>query len=97
MNALLKSVLLVLLVTLTCTIPTSLAVESYTDITVSEFNALLDSSPSLVILDVRSVTEYESGHIRHAQLIPHTELPLRLDELNQNDTIVYYVPWLSMM
>ncbi len=90
MNALLKSALIVLLVTLTCTIPTSSGIEFYTDITVSEFIALLDSNPSLVILDVRSVTEYESGHIRNAQLIPHTELPSRLDELNQNDTILVH-------
>ncbi|UCD96804.1 MAG: right-handed parallel beta-helix repeat-containing protein [Candidatus Bathyarchaeota archaeon] len=90
MNTLLKSALIVLLLTFTFAfLPTCGAVE-YTDITVAEFLAIRDAESSPVILDVRSVSEYESGHIRNAKLIPHTELPLRLEELDRNDTILVY-------
>jgi len=44
----------------------------------------------LVVLDVRTQSEYDSGHIRNAKLIPHTELEGRLDELNKTDGILVY-------
>ncbi len=63
---------------------------SYTNVTVSEAKTLIDSTPSLVILDVRTQSEYDSGHIRNSKLIPVTELESRLDELNTTDEILVY-------
>jgi parallel beta-helix repeat protein len=64
--------------------------ESYTDVTVQEAKAMIDSNPSLVILDVRTQGEYDSGHIRNARLVPVGELQGRLVELNKTDSILVY-------
>lgn len=64
--------------------------ESYTNVFVSEAKTMIRSNPSLVILDVRTQSEYDEGHIRNAKLIPHTELEGRLDELNKTDEILVY-------
>jgi len=68
---------------------TSLA-SSYTNVTVSEAKGMIGSYPYLVVLDVRTQSEYNSGHIRNAKLIPLSELEGRLDEFNQNDEILVY-------
>lgn len=64
-------------------------VEAYTDVTVAQARIMVDSN-SVLILDVRSQSEYDSGHIRNAKVIPVTELPGRLNELNKNDSILVY-------
>ena len=69
--------------------PTAVA-GSYTNVTVSEAKAMIDSKPSLVVLDVRAQSEYDSGHIGNAKLIPVGELGGRLDELNKTDEILVY-------
>lgn len=51
---------------------------------------MIESNPNLVILDVRSQGEYDSGHLQNATLIPVTELASRLGELDrQKDILVY--------
>jgi len=68
----------------------SVKANPYTDVSVSEAKAMIDSNPDLVILDVRTQSEYDSGHIGNAILIPYDELPYRLDELDkEKDTLVY--------
>ena len=69
---------------------TIVASESYTDVTVQEAKAMIDSDPSLVILDVRTQGEYDSGHIRNARLVPVGELQGRLAELNKTASILVY-------
>jgi parallel beta-helix repeat protein len=69
--------------------PIALA-SSYTDVTVSEAKSMIDSNLSLVILDVRNQSEYDSGHIGNAKLIPLYQLGERLDELNKDDEILVY-------
>ena len=63
---------------------------SYTNIPVSEAKSMIDSDPELIVLDVRTLNEYNDGHIRNARLIPHLELEGRLDELDVNDRILVY-------
>jgi rhodanese-related sulfurtransferase len=70
-------------------IPKALAV-SYTNITVSEAKSMVDSDPGLEVLDVRTLDEYNDGHIVNARLVPHLELEERLDELDVNDRILVY-------
>lgn len=62
----------------------------YVDVTVSEAKNMIESNPWLVILDVRTQSEYDSGHIQNAKHIPHTDLEARIGELDKNrDTLVY--------
>jgi len=72
----------------------------YTDIDVTvAYNMIRNSNrtccglaPDLVVLDVRTQSEYESGHIYDAVLIPHTELETRISELagHENHNIIVY-------
>ena len=62
----------------------------YIDVSVSEASAMIETNPSLVLLDVRNQSEYDAGHIRNAKLIPLWELATRLDELNKTDEILVY-------
>lgn len=52
----------------------------YTDIDVdTAYNMITNGSyPDLVVLDVRTQSEYDSGHIYEAVLVPHTELDARI-------------------
>jgi len=62
----------------------------YGDITIEQAKSLIESKPSLIILDVRTQEEYDSGHIERAILIPIDELGNRLDELSKNDELLVY-------
>ncbi len=48
--------------------------------------------PNLVVLDVRTKSEYDSGHIYGATLIPVADLPTRIGELlgHVNDPMIVY-------
>ena len=60
------------------------------DVTVLEARSLIDDKPDLVILDVRTTSEYEDGHIKGAVNIPVQELSARLDELSNEDELLVY-------
>jgi len=62
----------------------------YTDVSVSEARAMIETNPLLVLLDVRNQSEYDSGHIRDAKLIPVWQLTTRLNELNETNVILVY-------
>ncbi|MCW4048902.1 MAG: rhodanese-like domain-containing protein [Candidatus Bathyarchaeota archaeon] len=62
----------------------------YGDLTPLEAWTLIQDKSELVILDVRTVSEYEDGHIEGAILIPVQELPDRFDELDKNDELLVY-------
>jgi len=62
----------------------------YTDVTVSEAKAMIDTNQFLMVVDVRNESEYDAGHIRNAKLIPLWELAARLNELNKTDEILVY-------
>ncbi|MGB5909994.1 MAG: rhodanese-like domain-containing protein, partial [Promethearchaeia archaeon] len=67
----------------------------YTDITAEEAHNMIYNKtlyPDLLALDVRSQSEYDSGHICNATLIPHTEIVSRISELEpykDTEIIVY--------
>ncbi len=69
-------------------------VSAYTSIDVGTAYDMIRGGayPNLVILDVRTKSEYDSGHIYGATLIPVTELPARIGELasRKNDPILVY-------
>lgn len=66
------------------------AATGYTVVTVIEAKTMIDSNPSLVVLDVRNQSEYVTMHVRNAVLIPLFELNSSLDQLNPNDEILVY-------
>jgi len=67
---------------------------SYTDIdVVTAHNMIMNGSyPDLLVLDVRTQSEYDTGHIYGAVWIPHTELEGRIVELagHENHEIIVY-------
>jgi rhodanese-related sulfurtransferase len=63
---------------------------SYGDVTVEEAKSLIESNSSLLIIDVRTREEYDSGHIEGAILIPVNELEDRLDELSKEEELLIY-------
>ncbi|MDH7596043.1 MAG: NosD domain-containing protein [Candidatus Bathyarchaeota archaeon] len=63
---------------------------SYINVSVEQAKTMIETDPSLVVLDVRTQTEYETGHIRNARLMPLSQLESRLGELDKNrKTLVY--------
>jgi len=57
------------------------------------YNMITNGSyPDLVVLDVRTQSEYDSGHVYGAVWIPHTELEARINELagHENHEIIVY-------
>ncbi|MGH7908326.1 MAG: ThiF family adenylyltransferase, partial [Thermodesulfobacteriota bacterium] len=62
--------------------------ESDLEITVDEFSNLLNVRKDVVILDVREPHEYEICHINGSKLIPLSELPSRVNELDTADEII---------
>ena len=66
----------------------------YTSIDVATANDMITngSYPNLAILDVRTQSEYDEGHLENAVLIPVAELESRVDEILQyrdTEIIVY--------
>jgi rhodanese-related sulfurtransferase len=57
---------------------------------VGEARGLIAEKTGLVILDVRTVSEFESGHLEGAINIPVEVLSSHLSGLNQNDELLVY-------
>ncbi len=66
----------------------SLVSPTVQDISGSELETLLDGPNAPVVVDVRSSTDFESGHIPGSVNIPLSELPERLHEVNDERAIV---------
>ncbi len=62
----------------------------YGNVNVEEARDLIAEKADLVILDVRTVSEFESGHLGGAVNIPVEELSLRLSEVNPDDELLVY-------
>jgi rhodanese-related sulfurtransferase len=52
-------------------------------LTVHELTNRMSEKPPLVLIDVRTPTEFEAGHAKGAILVPLHELKKRLDEVKQ--------------
>ena len=64
--------------------------EAYGDVSIQEARQLIENKKKLTIVDVRTISEYDEGHIENAINIPVQELSDRLDELNKNDELLIY-------
>ena len=81
------STLMVVLVALTATWQVNAQ-----NISQAHLQQLMKSDKNFILLDVRTVAEFEQGHIPNAVNIPHKELQTRLAELSgkKNTQIVLY-------
>ncbi|MQY83296.1 rhodanese-like domain-containing protein, partial [archaeon] len=64
--------------------------QEYADVTVAEAKALIEERPDMAILDVRTPSEFDDGHIEGAINIPVDYLSGRLDELSKDDELLVY-------
>ena len=60
------------------------------DVTVETAKSLIEGRPNLVILDVRTPSEFDDGHIEGAINIPVDDLVGRLDELSIDEELLVY-------
>ena len=64
--------------------------DNYGDVSVNAAWDLIQNEPEMVILDVRTPSEYEDAHIEGAINIPVEEIVDRLNELSADDVILVY-------
>ncbi len=64
--------------------------DNYGDVSVNEAWDFIQENPAMVILDVRTPSEYEESHIEGAINIPVEEIADRLGELSANDMFLVY-------
>ena len=64
----------------------------YENITAQEAKELMDNEENYVILDVRTLEEYNSGHIENAILIPNDEIKQKAETIlkDKNQLILIY-------
>ncbi len=91
-SLILLSILFVLATLSACGSATSSSSASYTKISASEAKKIMDENSNVIILDVRTKEEYDSGHIKGAILLPDTEVLDKAAELlpDQSATILVY-------
>jgi len=85
-----RRLVLIIVLSLYLSLPLGMSIIVFSSVPVSVAKNMIDSIPSLVVLDVRFLNEYNSGHIRNAKHIPVGELVGRLDELETTDKILVY-------
>ena len=66
--------------------------KKYTNINNDDFQNIIKSNKNALILDVRTVGEFRSGHIKNAKNIPVQELSSQLKNLDtyKDDDIIVY-------
>ena len=63
---------------------------AYKTISASDARAMIQSSPNLLVVDVRTPEEYAQGHLAGAVNISLSDLPLRIGSLDPNRPILVY-------
>ncbi len=66
---------------------TSTQKSTFTNVSPSEANEMIRND-NIQVIDVRTLEEYNSGHIPNAKLLPLQELPIRLKELDPNEKYI---------
>lgn len=66
--------------------------ESAIKISTEEAKEMMDNDNSIIILDVRTLEEYNTGHISGAILIPHNEIGETVEDIipDHSSTILLY-------
>lgn len=65
---------------------------TYVQITPQEAKSIMDNESDYVILDVRTLDEYNSGHIENAIVIPYDEIETKAEDIlkNKDQLILVY-------
>ena len=65
---------------------------NFETITAKQAYTLMENDQNVTLLDVRTVKEFKSGHLRNAKLIPLSELEKNLDKLqaDKHKKIIVY-------
>lgn len=65
---------------------------TYVQITPQEAKSIMDNESDYVILDVRTLDEYNSGHIENAIVIPYDEIEIKAEDIlkNKDQLILVY-------
>jgi rhodanese-related sulfurtransferase len=63
---------------------------SIIEITSEEAKAMLQADPNVILLDVRTPTEFSSEHIRGARCVPLSDLKAHISALDRSSGIVIY-------
>ncbi len=59
-------------------------------ITAKQAQTLLENDQNVTLLDVRTIEEFKTGHLRDAQLIPLSVLEKNLNKVNKNKKVIVY-------
>ena len=59
-------------------------------ITPKQAQTLLENDQNVTLLDVRTVEEFKTGHLRDAQLIPLSVLEKNLDKIDKSRKVIVY-------
>lgn len=70
----LTSLLLIMIMTLTACTPAQTNTIAYQTISAAEAKKMMDEEKEVIILDVRTLEEYNAGHIEGAVLLPVTDI-----------------------
>jgi rhodanese-related sulfurtransferase len=62
----------------------------YSDIKVIDVKQKIDQGEDIILLDVRTYKEFNSGHLKNAVHIPITRLKERIKELDKGKEIIVY-------
>ena len=57
---------------------------TYEQITAEQAKTIMDNESNYIILDVRSLDEYNTGHIQNAIVIPHDDITEKAQEILKN-------------
>ena len=87
-----KKILIVLLFVLTLVGCSSASVQTPQVITATEGKKMLDQDSKIILVDVRTLSEYQSGHINGAILLPLDVISSQAEVLlsDKNATIIVY-------
>ena len=93
LKAFLALSLVVIITTLSgCSVNDTKADTSYRKISSKEAKEMMDEDSDIIILDVRTQEEYDSGHIEDALLIPNDQISEKAESVltNKDVTILVY-------
>lgn len=68
----------------------AVSAQASTPIAPNDLAALIEAGKAPLILDVRTQSEYDAGHVPGAVLIPHDQLEARIGELGAPREVVVY-------
>jgi rhodanese-related sulfurtransferase len=75
---------------LTAPLVGTLFAQQWYDVSVEDAKHLMETDDGVVVVDVRTQEEYDSGHIACARLIPLAELEFRTGELDRDRPVLVY-------